>query len=343
MLRLFGTLVTVLCAIAVAILTWPQFFRVERVWPIAQIVSFRGILVVCFAAAFVLMLLLMLIRPIRPLTASLAVIALVGAAAGGVIVFSRGLGTDALPAKAAASLRVMTWNTEGAATSPETIARTAVAMDADIVTLPETTIDTGAKVAVAMRGLGHPMWAYHTQYGAHGWDASSTTMLISPDLGTYSVIESSADGSSNTSTVPSAVAMPTDGKGPIIVAAHAVAPRQDYMAAWKHDLQWIADQCSAGNVILAGDFNATVDHMGGFGVDGGLMGRCRDAGDATGTGGVGTWPTAMPALAGAPIDHVMATPDWTVTGSVVLTSLDGSGSDHRPLIVQLDPTGGGAK
>jgi len=27
------------------------------------------------------------------------------------------------------------------------------------------------------------------------------------------------------------------------------------------------------------------------------------------------------------------------TGSIVLRSLDGSGSDHRPLIVQLEPAG----
>ena len=46
------------------------------------------------------------------------------------------------------------------------------------------------------------------------------------------------------------------------------------------------------------------------------------------------------ALLGAPIDHVMATPDWTVTGSVVMRTLDGSGSDHRPIVVQLERTAG---
>lgn len=337
MLRLLGILATVLCAIGAAVLTWPQFFHLERVFPIAQVISFRGVIVLGFAALLVLMLLLMLIRPIRGFAASLALVMFLAAAANGTIVLARGTGTDALPAKGEGSIRVMTWNTAGSATSPEAIARTAVAMDADIVTLPETTIETGEEVAVAMRGLGHRMWAYHTQYGAHGWDASSTTMLISPDLGTYSVIESSADGTSNTSTVPSAVAMPVDGSGPTIVAAHAVAPREHYMDSWRHDLQWIADQCASGDVILAGDFNATVDHMAGFGVGGGTMGRCRDAVSATGNGGVGTWPTSMPALAGAPIDHVMATDAWTPVGSVVLTSMDGSGSDHRPLVVQLDP------
>ncbi len=56
----------------------------------------------------------------------------------------------------------------------------------------------------------------------------------------------------------------------------------------------------------------------------------------TGSGGVGTWSTAWPALLGTPIDHIMATDRWEATGSVVLGSLDASGSDHRPLIVQYD-------
>ena len=154
------------------------------------------------------------------------------------------------------------------------------------------------------------------------------------------MIASSQNGTSNTSTVPSAVAMPVSGDGPIIVAAHAVAPRQSAMADWRHDLQWLADQCASANVIMAGDFNATVEHMARLGTDGGTLGRCHDAASVTGNGAVGTWPTSVPALLGAPIDHVMATSAWRATGSVVLTALDGSGSDHRPLIVQLERTSG---
>jgi endonuclease/exonuclease/phosphatase (EEP) superfamily protein YafD len=231
----------------------------------------------------------------------------------------------------------MTWNTAGSATSPETVAQIAVAMAADIVTLPETTIENGEAVALAMRDLGHPMWAHYTDYPSTEWDAGSTTLLISPELGDYAVIESSLDGSSNTSTVPSAVAMPVTGDGPIVVAAHAVAPRQSYMQYWRSDLQWLADQCVDDNVIMAGDFNATIDHMRNLGVDGGTLGRCRDGAAETGNGGVGTWTSEVPALVGAPIDHVMASSHWKPTGSLVLTSMDGAGSDHRPLIVQFEP------
>ena len=340
MLRLLGILVTVVFAIAAALVTWPQFFRLERTFPLAQIVSLRGPLVVAFALVALLALLLCLARTARAFAASLLLIALVAAGANAAILAMRGTGSSVLPDKEDGSLRVMTWNTAGAATDPAVIARTAVAMQADIVALPETTIETGEEVAVAMREMGHRMWAHHEDFGDRedfpDWDANSTTLLISPDLGDYAVVESTSAGTTNTSEVPSVVAMPIDGSGPIVVAVHAVAPRQDAMAAWRADLQWIADQCAADDVILAGDFNATVDHMDRLGTDGATLGRCHDAASATGSGAVGTWSTAWPPLLGTPIDHVMATDTWTATASVVLGTLDDAGSDHRPLIVQYD-------
>lgn len=338
MLRLLGILVTVLFAIGAAILTWPAFFRLERVFPITQMVSFRPLVVLAFVALFVLALLLAIARPVRGFALSIATVCVIAAVAGALTIVQRGLGTEALPAKGDAGVRVMTWNTAGGeATSAEKIAQTAVTMEADIVALPETTIETGEAVAIAMREMGHPMWAHHTEQGL--WDADSTTLLISPRLGDYAVIDSSRDGTSNTSVVPSAVAMPVDGTGPIIVAAHAVAPRQSAMQDWRDDLQWLADQCAADDVIMAGDFNATVDHMMRMGVGDAHLGRCHDAAVHSGSGAVGTWPTELPALAGSPIDHVMATDAWTAVGSVVLTSMDGTGSDHRPLVVQLEPAG----
>lgn len=337
MWRVLGILLTVLFAIASAVLTWPQFFRLERTFPIAQIVSFRALVVLSFACIVVVGLLLMLARPIRGFAASIALVALLAGGANTAILITRGLGSDTLPAQTGTSIRVMSWNTAGEATGPEEIAQAAIDMDADIVALPETTLETGGAVAVQMGELGKPMWALNARYP--GWDAQSTTILISPDLGEYSVIESSRDGSSNTSWVPSAVAMPVDGTGPIIVAVHAVAPRAGYMQDWRDDLQWLADQCAVDGVILAGDFNATIDHMAGLGVDGATLGRCDDTASTTGNGGVGTWPTDVPALLGAPIDHVMVSDGWRATGSVVLRSLDDAGTDHRPIVVQLEPAG----
>ena len=65
MLRLLGILVTVLFAIAAAVVTWPQFFRLERAFPFTQLVSMRGLLVLACAAIVLVALLLCIARPIR--------------------------------------------------------------------------------------------------------------------------------------------------------------------------------------------------------------------------------------------------------------------------------------
>lgn len=338
MFRLLGILITVLFAIATAIAVWPQFFQLEQTFPIAQLVAVRGAVLAGFLAIAVLSLLLLLARPLRGFAASILIVALLGAVATGAIGATRGFDTGALPEKTDDSVRVLTWNTAGEAVSAETIAETILAQEVDVVTLPETAESVGERIAIMLREQGHPMWVHHVRFGdvENGPQAWETTILISPELGDYSVIASSEDGSSNTSSVPSAVVMPVSGTGPTIVAVHAVAPRIEDMERWRSDLSWIADQCPQGDFIMAGDFNATVDHMMRLGVDGGDIGYCHDAATRTGTGFIGTWPAEYPELVGAPIDHVMASQNWEPTGSLVL---DAAGSDHRALVVQLEPAG----
>lgn len=336
MFRLLGVLVTVLFAIATAIVVWPQFFQLEQTFPFAQLIAVRGVVLGGFLVIAVLALLLLLARPIRGFAASVLIVALLGAAATGAIGAVRGFGTGSLPEKADASIRVLTWNTAGEAVSAEEIAEAILSQQVDVVSLPETAESVGERIALMLREQGHPMWVHHVRFGdvPNGPQAWETTVLVSPKLGDYSVIDSSSDGSSNTSSVPSAVIMPVDGTGPTIVAVHAVAPRVEAMERWRSDLRWIANQCPAGDFILAGDFNATVDHMASLGVNGGDIGNCRDAASRTGTGATGTWPASYPEALGAPIDHVMASANWEPSGSLVL---DAAGSDHRALVVQLEP------
>jgi len=338
MFRLLGILITVLFAIASAIVVWPQFFELEQTFPFAQLVAVRGVVLAGFLVIAVLSLLLLFARPLRGFAASILIVALLGAVATGAIGAMRGFGTGSLPEKTDGSVRVLTWNTAGEAVSAETIADAILTQQVDVVALPETAEAVGERIAVMLRDQGRPMWVHHVQFGnvENGPQAWETTILISPELGDYSVIASSEDGSSNTSSVPSAVVMPVNGSGPTIVAVHAVAPRVEAMDRWQTDLTWIADQCPEGDFILAGDFNATLDHMSGLGTAGGDMGHCRDAASRTGTGATATWPAEYPELLGAPIDHIMASQNWNPTGSLVL---DAAGSDHRALVVQLDPAG----
>ncbi|MGO3320538.1 MAG: endonuclease/exonuclease/phosphatase family protein, partial [Microbacterium gubbeenense] len=305
--------------------------------PFTQIVAMRGLMVAAFAVLAVVFLIIAASRRARPFAVSIAVVCVIAAVASGVTLGIRGYGAATLPDKGEESVRVMTWNTLGNATGADSIAQTAVAMEADIISLPETAAGVGEEVAVIMRDLGRPMWVHHEAYNedvVDGPQAWQTTLLISPDLGDYSVIEASDSG---TTMLPSAIAMPTNGDGPIVVAAHAVAPQPQYMDAWRSDLRWLADQCVEGNVIMAGDFNATLDHMSGLGEGDGDLGWCRDAAAETGNGGAGTWPTSIPAVLGSPIDHVLVSSAWEVSGSIVVTNLDDAGSDHRPLVAQLEP------
>ena len=340
MLRLVGILLTVLFAIATAILVWPQFFHLELTFPITQIIASRAALAAAFLGVALVSALLLFARPMRGFAASILILSLIGAGSIGVIGAMRGYGSDSLPQKTDEAVRVLSWNTAGAAVSAETIAGVITDRQIDIVALPETSEEVGEQIAIMMRDAGRPMWVHHVNIhpdvpdGPQAWQ---TTILISADLGKYSVIDSSRDGSSNTGSVPSAVAMPVDGTGPTIVAVHAVAPREDAMSQWRSDLEWIADQCPEGEFILAGDFNATLDHMASFGSEGGTMGRCVDAAASTGNGMIGTWPADLPRLAGAPIDHIMSSPEWKATGTVVLE--ESGGSDHRAVIAQLERAG----
>ena len=338
MFRLLGVLITLLYAIGAAVVIWPQFFHLEQTFPIAQAAASRGLVILGFLALAVVSLLLLTARPLRGFAASVLVVSLLGALVSGGIGIWRGAGPGSLPDKTDASVRVLTWNTAGEAVSADDIAQAALDQQADVVTLPETNEEVGERIATLMGEQDSPMWVHHVNIrpdvpnGPQAWE---TTILISPDLGDYSVIDSSSDGSSNTGSVPSVVAMPVDGEGPTIVAAHAVAPRAESMRQWREDLRWIADQCPEGNFILAGDFNATLDHMASLGVGGGDMGRCRDAAASTKMGASGTWPSDFPSLLGAPIDHIMASQNWKATGTVVLS--DSGGSDHRALVAQLEP------
>jgi endonuclease/exonuclease/phosphatase (EEP) superfamily protein YafD len=166
--------------------------------------------------------------------------------------------------------------------------------------------------------------------------ARSTMVLISVDLGEYA----RDDSRGGTDTLPSVLAVPLDGTGPTIVGAHPVAPVPGEMAGWRQGLDWLAARCAGDNVILAGDLNSTLDHYTGLDAasdESGGLGGCRDGARVTGNAAVGTWPTSIPTLLGAPIDHVMATANWEFVGFRVIATHDGHLSDHRPVVAQLRP------
>lgn len=330
--RLLAAVFILAVAAVLLVIAWPQLLGLQRTPLVAHAVSLRAL--AASAAIGILLLVVvvaMLARGFRAMAASLTVMLVAFVLVNAAVLSTRGFGGERTSEARAGELTVLTWNTLGPATEPEAIAKLALETGADIVTLPETTLETATEVAVLMRQGGQPMWANTLAYNAY-LPAQSTSLLTSTELGQYDY-DSLAP---STAVLPTMVATPRSGDGPTIVAVHAVAPLPDQFDNWRADLDLLADFCAGEDIIMAGDFNATLDHMTGLGAEPGFaLGNCTDAAMQSGSAALGTWPTRLPAILGAPIDHVMATSDWSVTAVEVIQSLDESGSDHRPLLATL--------
>ncbi len=334
--QILAAIVILATALVLLVVAWPQLFGAAQLPGLAQLVSLRAASTsVGLGIVALLVLVSLIFVSARRFAASMAVIVLVFCLINLAVLSARGFGNSTFAEASEGDVTVLSWNTLGDLPGADAIAQLAVEAGADIVVLPETSRAAGEAVASRMGEAGLPMAAHTASYDEIS-KARSTTLLISAALGEYSVDELAE----TTTVLPSVVARPADGSGPTIIAVHVVAPIQGEMENWREDLQWISNACTGGDVIMAGDFNSTLDHFAGLGTTAGAaVGECVDAAVTTDNAAVGTWPANLHALLGAPIDHVMSTPNWLATGMRVVEAQDDSGSDHRPVIAQLTPTG----
>lgn len=334
MLAILGWLLALVIGACLFVAAWPQALGLEQAPVVAQVVSMRvGVVGIALVLA-VLLLLFVGWRRVRPVVLGVVSMLVVFSLVSFGIHASRGL-DDGQRIDGSEDLVVLTWNTLGDEPGVDEIARVIDETGADAVMLPETTLELGVGVAETLRERGKRFWVHTTGYSP-AYGALNTTLLISAELGTYTR-DVEVGG---TRTLPTVVARPDDGDGPVLVSAHPVAPVPQQMRNWRADLQFVASLCGEGDsVIVGGDLNSTLDHWAGLGADGGDLGTCRDAASQVGAGAVGTWPTWAPPWLGAQIDHVLATPDWEPVAARVLTGLDDAGTDHRPVLVQLRRAG----
>ncbi|GAA4429147.1 hypothetical protein GCM10023169_31110 [Georgenia halophila] len=240
------------------------------------------------------------------------------------------------------TITVVSYNTQVGRTGADGIAGVAEDTGADVIALTETGPELAEQIASFLEGGGESFQVFTSGEGdgeggqgdpegdeqdAEQASVGATALLVSSTLGEYAQAESPA------TEFGSVRAEPASGVGPVLVVVHAVPPLREQHERWRADLETILELCSdsgPGGLVLAGDFNATLDHAPMQD-----LGRCADAGVAAEVGGVSTWPTRLPELVGSPIDHVLVDTEAyeTTQGRVV----ERGESDHRGLVMRIRP------
>lgn len=304
-------------AVAAVLVLLPDLLRLDRYLPFAQLVAFRPQLV---TVGLALAVLVALRRSWRPAAAGLAAVALVG----GALLVPRAVagGFAAEPAPGAAGLTVLALNVKRGSADLDRVAGMIRRFRPDLVSLPESGPDYAGRLRAALRGSG-----YLVRSAPARTDVDAVTVAVASTLGDVRVVVG-----------PRGVFPSMEVSGGTLgrlrfVAFHAAAPVPTRMDGWVGDLQRLRQWCDASRpAIVAGDFNATLDHS----VLRRAMSGCRDTAAEVGAGLIGTWPSGRPRLLVPQIDHVL------VTGSlapVSLDVLDVPGTNHRALLARVARAG----
>ncbi len=356
----WGLLALVISVVSLATVR-PELFGITAKYalltPFAQIVALRGWLVVGFALAGILFLIVSGIRGLFfrrgriAIAFSLAMFLVAGLHAA--MMYSRGISETAndvnetstnardtaVSTSAEGDITVLQYNTLGGSVDVPALADYIESEGVNVVSLPETSTQTGEDIVEDLADRGLPFQQFDTGTSGYEADYTSTVLLVSSSLGEYvqtDIFESpteSAEDSAQEESVPLAVrAAPLDGDGPTLISVHPIAPGRDRMATWQSEIRAAYGLCGTEqNAIIAGDFNSTADHEAALR----LATPCTDAADQAGAGALGTWPARLPELLSSPIDRVLTTTNEYRGSEATLVNL--GGSDHRGVMVRLAP------
>jgi endonuclease/exonuclease/phosphatase (EEP) superfamily protein YafD len=307
--------VSVLVVAAAAVGILPDLLGLDERGPFTQLVPFRPVLL---GGVLVLAVLAGIAAVVRRRAVVLPVGLLVVAAVGASMVLARAL-ADTAPASGR-ELTVLAFNTYEGEADVAAVAALIREDRPDLVAL----IEAGGRYRDRLAPLIAPLGYRLESFPERGQDVGGNTVIVGDDLGDVRV------------TVDSSTPFPTvevtgGGLGNLrFVAFHSVAPKPGDTPQWRHDLGTLARWCAdrGDPAIVAGDFNATLDHS----VFREAIVGCTDAAEQTGEGLVATWPSNVPRWVGPQIDHVL------VTGGVTAEELsvhDVPGSDHRGVLARL--------
>lgn len=300
--------------LACGLIFFPDLLRVDRWTPFAQLVAFRPVLVaVALVAGSAVML---ASRRLRTAGLLVVVTALVGAA----LVVPRTAGGSP-EAGTGRTISVLTANVQASRADVQALAALVREHQPDVVVLPEADADYRRQLARAVPGSeyrGRALAPGHSPVAA-------MSVLVARDLGpvrfdrlerwTYPGLSVTGGRLGNVRIVG--------------VHAHPPLPRSG-VARWKADLSLLRRSCGSSSkpVVVAGDFNASLDHS----LLRAAMRGCTDVAAALGEGLRGTWPSALPDWLAPQIDHVFVTRPIT-PGDIEFFHVPGS--DHRAVLAEV--------
>jgi endonuclease/exonuclease/phosphatase (EEP) superfamily protein YafD len=298
---------------AAATMVLPDRLRLDHRFPFVGVAAFRPLITGSALTAAALLA----TRPRSRLAAAL--VGAVGLAGAGAVVGR--VSRRPAPAPAPADLTILTVNVLNGRADTGELA-TLVAREApDFVVLPEAGSDFRDKLMPLVETLGYQSWV-STPPGAK--DGKSVTLLAARRAGDVRVRSGSGMRLRHLEATGGVLG------ARILFAVHTTAPMSRRRAArWQRDLAVVEQWCRAPVApIVAGDFNATLDHSP---LRAAVRG-CRSAAAGTGRGLVGTYPSSVPPWRGIQIDHVFV-PAGTVTTRFEV--VDVAGSDHRGVLARV--------
>ena len=304
---------SVLFLVAVAVPLYPELFGLDEVTPFAQLVAFRpqGLVVV------LLLGLLMLVRRGWRIAAVL-VVAL--ALTGGALTVPRQLSDAHPPAAGTRELTIMVANVLGGGANAGEVAELIRQRRPDLVSLPEAQVDVREEIRAQLHDLQYKGFTQQPSKAVE----SATSVLVSANLGAVRF-------ATELGTAFGHVIVTGGNLGDVrLIAYHGFPPLPDSMPTWKQDLLVLRHWCTQDPpTVVAGDFNATLDHAD---FRHALGTNCRSVGPSVGSGLQGTWPSDQPAVVRTQIDHVV------VTRSIQpgrFATYEIAGTDHRAVVATV--------
>ena len=287
-----------------------RLFGFELGYPLMPLLAYTPYVAVTALIAAVVALVLRVRRA--------ALIAAVVCAGLVALVAPRALGGPTQAQGGGEPLRVMTFNLERGGADPEAIARLVARAHVDVLSLQEVDAGAVAELDAALRAE-LPSHVTALGEGTHG------TALYA--RGTIRPLDA-AHGSLN-DQARALVAVP-GAQAVELLAVHPLAPASaERVDRWRADMRALPSATpDAGVRILAGDFNATLDHAELRRL---IATGYVDAASVVGEGLRPSWPVGR-LLPPVTIDHVLADRRCGVRG-VEVHKLPGS--DHRAVIAEL--------